>query len=254
MEVFINELSIQEQYNNIEEFSAAVIVFTKIVSKLNEAKCKKTFFKKGDFYWYKKAIRNEDFRSSINKIKDKFISTSFKRIVFDRNNPKNWLDERVHSTIDNFISETLNCKVTGQSLAEISERRTQNSEKKYILLNFINSSFRNATNTKITKNEAISNSIDCVDSIENIKLWVEKNCIETPIVENTDRFEKTTKLVKGAPVYKELLTGYYWYLDTLHKSHYEVFNSQKEHLGEADLDGNLDTSKQDKSKNGNIDI
>ena len=254
MEVFINELSLQEQYNDVKEFGEAVLVFTKIVAKLNEAKCKKTLFKKGNFYWYKKAVRNEDFRSSLNKIRNKSIKIYFGHVVYNKNNPKNWLDEQVHSTEDNFINETLSCNVTGQSHAEISERKTQNPEKKYLLLNFQNSSFSGISNTKVTKNDKVSNKSDCVDSIESVKQWIEKNCIVTPIVENKDKFEKTTKLVKGATVYKELVTGYYWYLDTLHKNHYEVFNSQKEHLGETDLNGKLDTSKQDKSKNGNIDI
>lgn len=34
-----------------------------------------------------------------------------------------------------------------------------------------------------------------------------------------------------------------------HKTHYEVFDSTgKIHLGEADLEGNLDVTKKDKSK------
>jgi len=38
-------------------------------------------------------------------------------------------------------------------------------------------------------------------------------------------------------------------LDNLHKNHFEVFNKEKEHLGEADLSGNLDMTKKDESKN-----
>ena len=254
MEVFINELSIHRQYNNIEEFSQAVLIFTKIVSKLNSSNCKYTFFKKGDFYWYRKAILNEDFRSSLNNIRDKFIKTSFTSIVFDRNNPKNWLDEQIHSNDDNFHSETLDSNVTGQTLAEISERQIQNTNKKYLLLNFQNSSFSKLTNTIIVKNEDRQIEISCVDTIENTLNWIKENCIVKLIVEDTERFERTSKQVKGATVYKEKETGYYWYFDTLHRNHYEIFNSQKEHLGEADLEGNLDTSKKDSFKNGKIDI
>lgn len=254
MEMFMNELSLQEQYNNIQEFTESVIVFTKIVSKLNEVKCDKTLFKKGDFYWHKKAISNQDFRSSLNKIKDKIILVSFKKIVFDRNNPKNWLDEQVHSNQDNFISVTLDCNVTGQTLAEVAERKIQNSQNTYLLLNFKNSSFSGETETKITKNDEVTKKIDCVDSLEEVNIWIENNCVIKPIVENTNKFERTSKTVKGATVYKEKETDYYWYLDTLHNNHYEVFNSQKEHLGEADLEGNLDIGKKDSSKNGKIEI
>lgn len=254
MEVFINELSLQGQYINIKEFSDSVIEFTKIVSKLYYAKCKKKFFKKGNFYSYKKAIKDEDFRKSINNIKDKFISNSFKRIVFDKNNPINWLTEQIHSNNDTFISETLDCTVTGQTLAEVSERKIKHLEKKYLLLNFQNSSFSEITNTKITKNDKVSNNIDCVDSVKSVTDWIENNCIVKLIVKDSSRFQKTSKNIHGATVFKELDTDYFWYLDTLHNNHYEVFNSQKEHIGEADLRGNIDTNKQDKSKNGKIDI
>ncbi|MEY4904703.1 MAG: hypothetical protein RLZZ292_2518 [Bacteroidota bacterium] len=75
--------------------------------------------------------------------------------------------------------------------------------------------------------------------------------------ENPNRFQKTKFTVKGATMYQEIATGYYWYLDTFHgadvqDTHFEVFNAQKIHLGEADLQGNLDISKKDKNKNGKI--
>lgn len=55
--------------------------------------------------------------------------------------------------------------------------------------------------------------------------------------------------VQGAVVYKEIKTGRYWYRDMLHKNHYEVFDKTGQtHLGEADMDGNLDLSKSDSRK------
>ena len=68
---------------------------------------------------------------------------------------------------------------------------------------------------------------------------------------DTTRFEKCTGIdeIQGASVYREIETGRYWYKDMLHKTHYEVFNSTgKKHLGEADMDGNLDENKKDTSK------
>ena len=68
---------------------------------------------------------------------------------------------------------------------------------------------------------------------------------------DTIRFEKCTGIdeIQGASVYKEIKTGRYWYKDMFHKTHYEVFNSTgKKHLGEADMDGNLDENKKDTSK------
>ncbi len=254
MEVFINELSLQEQYNNIEEFSQAVLIFTKIVSNLNGSSCKYVFFKKGDFYWNRKAISQTNFSSSIGKIGNRDLRTFFKDVVYNKANPKNWLDGHIHSYDDNFYSVTLDSNVTGQTLAEISERKMRDMYKKFLLLNFNKSSFADLSHTMVIKNEADTIDISCVDTIKKTEKWIEENCITIPIVENTERFERTSKQVKGATVYKEKSTGYYWYLDTLHRNHYEVFNEQKEHLGEADLEGNLDRSKKDSSKNGKIDI
>ena len=69
-------------------------------------------------------------------------------------------------------------------------------------------------------------------------------------LDDKGRFQKCKGLVEqGASVYREKQTGYYWYRDMLHKTHYEVFDGTgKKHLGEADLNGKLDMSKADKTK------
>ena len=56
-------------------------------------------------------------------------------------------------------------------------------------------------------------------------------------------FEKTNKREQGQSIYKELNTGYYWYLDNLHKDHYEVFDKNCNHIGEASMEGILDRNK-----------
>jgi hypothetical protein len=57
------------------------------------------------------------------------------------------------------------------------------------------------------------------------------------------------KRFDGQQIYRELKSGNIWYLDALHKSHYEVFDTTgKFHLGEAGLAGNLDQSKKDPQK------
>lgn len=65
------------------------------------------------------------------------------------------------------------------------------------------------------------------------------------------RFDKAGEItsVKGAVVYKEIETGCFWYLDTFHRNHYEVFDSIGNHLGEADIQkGIIDRTKADKNK------
>lgn len=65
------------------------------------------------------------------------------------------------------------------------------------------------------------------------------------------RFKKCPNIgpVQGASVYKEIATGYYWYMDNLHRTHYEVFDSLgKKHLGEANLEGVINKKKADQNK------
>ena len=55
--------------------------------------------------------------------------------------------------------------------------------------------------------------------------------------------------VQGASVYRQKRTGFLWYLDNFHKTHFEVFEHQgKRHIGEASIDGELDRSKKDSKK------
>ena len=65
---------------------------------------------------------------------------------------------------------------------------------------------------------------------------------------NSVLFARAEQIVQGAPVYKELKTGHLIYLDHLHKTHYEVFDSQGKHLGEMSLNGDLDRTKADPNK------
>lgn len=63
------------------------------------------------------------------------------------------------------------------------------------------------------------------------------------LLDNPTRFVPTGKIYTPSKqqIYKEINTGYYWYLDYQHKEnkkHFEVFDSTgKLHLGEADMNG-----------------
>ena len=65
---------------------------------------------------------------------------------------------------------------------------------------------------------------------------------------DTSRFSPTGKFEQGAQVYKERSTGNFIYLDNLHKTHYEVFSSTGQHLGEMSLNGTLDRHMADSNK------
>ena len=90
--------------------------------------------------------------------------------------------------------------------------------------------------------------IDVFNSSELLATWFDEIYSPKFSLEDTDRFDPTSKDVQGARVYKEKEQVRYWYLDNFHKSHYEVFNSIGDHLGEANIDGQLDPTKKDKNK------
>lgn len=82
-----------------------------------------------------------------------------------------------------------------------------------------------------------------------------KYCDECEIfsfsLKDTTKFAKAVGITPydGAIVYKEIVTNRYWYLDMFHKTHYEVFDSTgRMHIGEANLEGELDTAKKDPQK------
>jgi hypothetical protein len=81
------------------------------------------------------------------------------------------------------------------------------------------------------------------------------------ILSNTARFRKTNNLFKksgrSTPIYQEITTNYYWYADYYHegnKFHFEVFNQQIIHLGEADIQGNIIAGTSDERKNGKLSV
>lgn len=90
--------------------------------------------------------------------------------------------------------------------------------------------------------------IPFVSDLEELEFWLNTNHKSSFSLLNKDRFKRTSQVQQGQTVFEELKTGYFWYLDNLHKDHYEVFNSIRKHIGVADLDGNIDTSKVDNGR------
>ena len=90
--------------------------------------------------------------------------------------------------------------------------------------------------------------INFFSNLNEINLFLKKNYKDEFSLTNTIRFKKTSKNIQGEHVYKEINTNNYWYFDNFHKNHFEVFNYKMEHIGEADLNGIIDTTKKDNNK------
>ena len=166
--------------------------------------------------------------------------------------------------------------VNDTSLAEIAERKLQNSSSTYLLINFINSSFHlvhphitNCCLITIVKNNDVVNwiELDGLDNKSALEYWLEHtfnlSCSvydelsndpprdEQTILRDKPRFQTTSSRCQGRAIYREVATGRYWYVDNLHfgkSAHLEVFDKAKTHVGEADMEGKIDECKRDKKK------
>lgn len=232
MEIFINELSLKGQFGDINQLETAIIRFNEVFSATKAA----NQLLSSKYLFNYRAIRTSFLSEFINRI-DKDESLKFKRIVF--NQALDWRDEehRKHSNDDLFFCEIIDDIVTDTTIAEAAERQLINDPSvKRLIVNFIQSDFQ--TSILIVKNEEHTIEIDCVETKEELEKWLNLSVIPLDIfLRNTERFIRTKFKQQGATVFQEKTTSYYWYLDNLHKDEFEVFNSNKEHIGVANLEG-----------------
>ncbi|MEH2255514.1 MAG: hypothetical protein V7K60_04755 [Nostoc sp.] len=280
MEIFINEVSLEGQFMTEAEFRDAIKIFNSIFELINQRiKDRELYKEDSNIYANYEAIKGYNFNASLNQLKDRSLKTAFINIVFNKSNPKQWRTEQLHSSEDLFDCLTIDNdykNVGDTSLAEVAERKIQNEKKEYLLVNFINSNFKithphiiKCCLITVIKNNLEENQI-CIDSIDSklaLEYWLENkfnlssleyslDATESPrdeqtLLRDTTRFRKTSFRYDGRFVYCEFTTSWYWYVDNLHEgkaAHLEVFDKRGFHLGEADLQGNIDTAKKDKDK------
>jgi hypothetical protein len=273
MQIFINELSLEGQYLSGNDFTQAVKIFTGIFSLINE-KVKEKQMYKDDLFINREAIRGKHFQASFQRIGDLSLRTAFREIIFNKLNPKDWRQDQKHSIEDKFMCTAWDEleSVTDTTLAEAAERILQDRALVCLLVNFSNSRFRTFSSLPVLKNDNEDDltDLDCVEDRSSLKSWLEAKLklsqheydytSKVPpvdsqtVLRDNDRFQATNKFFQGRRVYMEIETGYFWYVDNFHfgeAAHLEVFNAQT-HIGEADLEGNVDSGKSDANKRLNF--
>lgn len=279
MEIFINEVSLEGQYTSELEFVSAIKDFIEIFKLLNKKTNNKQVYKEDSklFVNYN-AIRESNFSASLNIIKDKSLKQAFVEIVFNKQNPKEWRKEQLHSSDDlfDYLNNEISKNVNDTSLAEVSERTLRNKDSIYLVINFKSSTFnllhpdiRECCTITIIKNndETQPIKLDGIDSHLALQNWLEVKLSlsrieydflsryppkdQQTILRDTQRFQKTQNIYDGRSIYREIQNDRYWYVDNFHygqASHIEIFNAQGDHIGESDLDGNIDETKRDSNK------
>jgi hypothetical protein len=135
-------------------------------------------------------------------------------------------------------------------LSEIAERMFTHPNESYLLLNIGNALPSDRAFLTIFKDakhvRMLPDRFACIPFVidqEELELWLATNHQSTFSLLDRNRFRRTTIVQQGKPVFEELNTGYFWYLDNLHKTEYEVFNPQRQHIGVADLQGQISQAK-----------
>jgi len=136
-------------------------------------------------------------------------------------------------------------------LVEITEHKYTYDNDECLLIN-VNKSIDSCRNVLLTFKDAKHIKdypapfvhIPYVVSQGELDLWLKTNHIKTFSLFDKSRFQRTGRTYDAKPIFQEITTGNYWYLDNLHKDEYEVFNPNCTHIGTANLEGNINPNSQ----------
>lgn len=259
MEFFINELSLEGQFHSDQAFEEAVVSFIEIFSYIRE-KIKEKKIYKDSLFANRTAVKNESFLASFNRIKNRDIKNIFKQVIFDRLNPRDWRREQMHPVDIDYRCPMLDDRcVTDTSVAETAERKLIRPTTERILINFTCSQFEKlpGSTVRVIKVAEHYEIIDVpfVEKKEDLHTLVvfELEPIDS-YLRNPARFRKTAIIFQGRSVFEEIETKRLWYLDNFHKNHFEVFDKNIKHLGEANLEGNFLERTRDPKKDKTFEV
>jgi hypothetical protein len=252
MEILLNELSLSGQFGSIGDFiGRGLDPFLAVISEVNSSA--NTILKKQDF-WQSKVTYSETIHDIFTKkiLRPNDAIRKSKSLLNKLMDEPFWENTQKHNIADTY--EYNGTSVVGTSLAETCERDK-------IVISFIHKNF-STTKLNVDKNSIQTLEIDNLfDKTHYIEVAYTRGQLDKcryferkfdlgliTLLENECRFTRTGKTEQGQQVYKEIGTNRYWYLDNFHKNHYEVFDSQCNHIGEANLNGTIDESKKDNTK------
>jgi hypothetical protein len=272
MQIFINEVSLNNQYDDARDFKLALKTFLSSIKKISEiGNNKKEVFKSDTFFYYTGLLDGTHLNTMLKSNPE--LNSSFVQNM-QLLNPKKWEDQRIHETNSKY--EFQGKDYVNTSIAELAERKFQNKDLVGFLLNFSNSIFGDSSRIEIIRDEKSEVSIDCAIYPENIENWLINNNfinVEDEYDENsgippTDRqtvlrdtqtFEKTDYPKNNyRTVYRRIGTNELWAVDGAKrhagsKAHIEVFDEKTgKHLGTSlynKIEVNHNFAKKDRSIN-----
>jgi hypothetical protein len=260
MEILINELSLTGQFLSISNFvENALKSFLAVLKELDRNN--DVVLKKQNF-WNCKITNNTILHSLVSQ---RSFETERIKLLFKNLSEPYWETSQKHNAADIFEYNENN--IVGTSLAETCERDK-------IVISFAHFDF-SSVKLRVLKNQQVMIIDNLFDKWHYSDVAYQRGQMtkceyfdrkfkagKIILLENEYRFIRTsidTNQSHGETIYKEIKTEdgknteRYWYLDNFHtqheeNKHYEVFNAQGNHIGEANLDGKIDTSKKDNAK------
>ncbi|MDL2312813.1 hypothetical protein LJC68_08055 [Bacteroidales bacterium OttesenSCG-928-B11] len=239
MEILLNELSLSGQFVSEDDFvKQGLTPFVTLISTIKEHPGN-IILKRQDFWQSKVTARetiHDIFVGKSSRINDEIRKS--KTLLAALINEPFWENMRRHNAPDAY--EINGTDIFDSSIAEACERDR-------VIVSFIHTDF-SSTNLSVLKNKKKLQIDNLFNSGHYFTVAKNKGLIVAFSLKNASIFTRTSLIEQGQTVFREILTNRYWYLDNLHKSHYEVFDDIGNHIGVADLLGNVDTTKQDPKK------
>lgn len=277
MEIYFNDALLEKQYLssiNEADFKNSI---KKIASFSNVIKELREEYRGVQLnFWADINILRKFFEEiSIKDIGQQFLYSLTKAKVQDVVIRLSEKDSISYFFFDNFQSPPKSININNTSLAEIAEKKETYKDQPYLIINIPDLLFSKRIVLQVHRidhsknNETKFIQIDAADNEQIIREWVVQNLepdiytyrnnLDIPPTDNQTclrskiRFEETNIQPQGGrKVYKEIRTGYLWYVDSFHygkKSHLEVFDKTCKYIGEADLSGHINSDKAtDKNK------
>jgi len=254
MDIFLNELSLENQFNTIDEFKLSLNEFYLTLDAINNLSIQAhTYY--SDNLWYQRAVNGELFSQSISKLSDKSLRTAFINILKNKLNSKSWTISRIHSDSD--VYKCIKINVSNSSIAEIAERKNIDKLGKHLLVNFNRSKFSKAK-LRVLRVSAFREFVHTASTVDEFGCWAVNNSIITPkydatsthpprdfhtALSDSSKYKRTNNpVVQGRSVYQEISSGRFYYVDNQHcgqSAHIEVYDHLRNHLGKANLDAQL---------------
>ena len=270
MQIFINETSLNSQYEEKRDFVLALKVFLSSIKKISEIRNNKEVFKSNAFFYCTglKGTYLETVLKSNPELNACFVQNM--QLV----NPKSWEKQQIHEVYSKYEFQEIDYVNT--SIAELAERKFQNNTLVGFLLNFSNSIFGDSSKIEILKNKIHEISIDCAINPEDIESWLINKKIINPeeiynensglppldiqtVLRDSTKFEKTNyPKNNGRSIYRKIGTNELWVVDGAKKhagskAHIEVFDETTgKHLGTSlynEIKINEHFAKKDRSIN-----